>query len=137
MPNGTDQPIPAKITPLHDHTWRDDYLRITGDPYSLCGWLSRLHPEDVVSAVRDVVRGVLARRFDMVYRIRAASGEYCKVRAQVRLVGTEWVGVINCLGRKDSATPATIAKHLVRSVRNGVAPWMVLPFVELIRSICQ
>jgi hypothetical protein len=133
MPHDTDQPTEAKVIPLHDQTWRDDYLRITGEPYSLRGWLSRMHPDGVVYAIRDLVRGVVAGRIDMVYRIRAASGEYHKVRAQVRRVGNEWVGVINCLGRKDSATPATIARHLVRSVRNSLAPFLcLLPFLEFL-----
>jgi hypothetical protein len=131
VPNGTDHAPQENQT--HEQTWGDDYQRITGESYSLHGWLSRLHPEDVVSSVRDIVRGFRTRRIDLVYRVRNASGEYVRVRAQVRLMFGEWIGVINCLGRKDSATPTKIASHLVKSVRNVFAPVMVLMTPEILR----
>lgn len=126
MPNHIDQPVTAKVIPLHDQDWRSDYLRITGEPYSLHGWLLRLHPNDVVHAIREIVRGRKTGRIDMVYRLRTVAGDYHRVRGTVWLMGGQWIGVINCLGRKDSATPQAIAKHLVRSVRNSAAPFLVL-----------
>lgn len=121
-----------RVIERHEEDWRADYERITGEPYNLRGWLLRLHPDDVVPAIRELHRGALVGRIDVVYRMRDAAGQYARVRGAVRLMFGRWVGVIYCLGRTDCATPSAICRILVRSVRNSLAPFVMIPFLELL-----
>jgi hypothetical protein len=84
-----------------------------------------LHPEDVVSTIRCLVRGIRDGRIDLVYRIRAASGDYCRVRGTVRLMFGEWIGVINCLGRNDGFVSEGLARVFYRIFHNSIVPTMI------------
>lgn len=113
-------------------SYPNDFERITGEPYSLRAIILRTHPDDIVAAIRHLVRACAAGRFDHIYRLRAANGEYCRAHGYATMIEGRWVGHIDVLGRTDCPIPSSLCAFLLRNVRNGAIPFLAFDLVELI-----
>ena len=81
--------------------WRSDWKRITGEEFSYRSFAERTHEDDVAGVVRELVRGHTTGKLDVVYRVRNADGNYCRIHGVGVLMFDEWTGYIDCLGKDD------------------------------------
>lgn len=109
MPTSARNAAERKARP--DLDWRSDYERITGEPYSVASFMSRLHPRDTARVWRAIITSVRTGRFDEEYHLRNRHGRYILVHGATRRIGKVHVGIIEVIG--DIAWP-DFCRYVIR-----------------------